>query len=51
MLCSNCGAQLPDDAKVCSTYGTPVASGRQINIKDITNFAGNKAKDEYDTMK
>lgn len=51
MFCGNCGVQLQNDAKVCTTCGTSVASGNEINIKEIANFAGNKAKDEYDTMK
>ena len=50
MYCSTCGAQLPTDAKVCPSCGTPVASENEINIKDIANFAGNKAKDALDTI-
>ncbi|MDE6622758.1 MAG: hypothetical protein K2K74_20145 [Lachnospiraceae bacterium] len=42
---------MPDDAKICPSYGTPVASGNELNIKDIANFAGNRPKDEYDAMK
>ena len=50
MFCSNCGTQLPDDAKVCPSCGTPVTSGNEINMKEIANYAGNKAKDAFDTI-
>lgn len=50
MFCINCSAQLPDDAKVCPSCGTPVASGNGINMKNIANYAGNKAKDAFDTI-
>ena len=51
MFCSSCGTQLPDDAKACPSCGTPVASGNEINVKDIANFAGNKARDAFETIK
>lgn len=50
MFCSNCGAQLPDDAKVCPSCGTPIASGNEINMKNIANYAGTKAKDALGTI-
>ncbi len=50
MFCSKCGTQLPNDAKVCPSCGTPVTSGNDINVKDIASFAGNKAKDTLDTI-
>jgi len=50
MFCSNCGTQLPDDAKVCPSCGTPVTSENEINMKEIANYAGNKAKDAFDTI-
>lgn len=51
MFCSKCGAQLPNDAKVCPSCGTPVAANNEINARDIANFAGNKAKDAFETIK
>lgn len=50
MFCSNCGAQMPDNAKVCPSCGTPVPSGNDMNMKDIANYAGNKAKNALSTI-
>lgn len=51
MFCSNCGSQLPEDANVCPACGTPIAKNNEINVKDIANFAGNKAKGALETIK
>ncbi len=51
MFCSECGTQLPSDAKACPACGKKLAANNEINMRDIANFAGGKAKDALGAVK
>lgn len=40
MYCSNCGKQIPDDAKYCWNCGSPISTSNEQNNKDFEIVAG-----------